>query len=98
MSNESKFVTTNATCVGVTSTQQFKEDLAYWLDSYEGHLEIHPTAQRYLHDSITHITDQNYTAQEQKVLACFLNSCLALSFIVKQHPAETKTFINSNTN
>ena len=57
---------------GVT-VNKFETQLAYWLDSFDGHLEFIPNAQQLLHDSLLSLDEQIYNDKEKKTIKAFLN-------------------------
>ena len=57
----------NETQTEVT-VNKFETQLAYWLDSFDGHLEFIPNAQQLLHDVIMSVKDQCYNEKEVKVV------------------------------
>ncbi|MFI1770983.1 hypothetical protein [Thalassobellus citreus] len=78
-------------------TTAIETKLAYWLDSFGGHLEFIPNAQQHLHDCLLSLNEQIYSKKEQKVVAAFLNSALSLTFIIKDNPDKIKSFIEYQT-
>ena len=96
MSNVKNFVTDNANSGDVT-INQFETQLAYWLDSFDGHLEFIPNAQQLLHDSLLSLDEQIYTDKEKKTVKAFLNSALSLTFLLKDNPTDLQKFINYKT-
>jgi hypothetical protein len=96
MSNVNTFVTDNANSDNVT-IPNFEKQLAYWLDSFDGHLEFIPNAQQLLHDVIMSVKDQCYNEKEVKVVKSFLNSALSLTFLLKDNSTDLQKFINYKT-
>jgi hypothetical protein len=81
---------------GVT-VNKFETQLAYWLDSFDGHLEFIPNAQQLLHDSLLSLDEQIYNDKEKKTIKAFLNSALSLTFLLKDNPTDLQKFINYKT-
>ena len=79
------------------TVNQFETQLAYWLDSFDGHLEFIPNAQQLLHDSLLSLDEQIYNDKEKKTIKAFLNSALSLTFLVKDNPTDLQKFINYKT-
>lgn len=79
------------------TVNQFETQLAYWLDSFDGHLEFIPNAQQLLHDVIMSVKDQCYNEKEVKVVKSFLNSALSLTFLLKDNSTDLQKFINYKT-
>ena len=79
------------------TVNQFEKQLAYWLDSFAGHLEVTSNTQQLLHDIIMSTQDQCYDDKEEKVVKAFLNSALSLTFLVKDNPTVLNNFINYKT-
>jgi hypothetical protein len=79
------------------TVNQFETQLAYWLDSFDGHLEFIPNAQQLLHDAIMSVKDQCYNDKEVNAVKAFLNSSLSLTFLLKDHSTDLQKFINYKT-
>lgn len=79
------------------TVNQFETQLAYWLDSFDGHLEFIPNAQQLLHDSLLSLDEQIYNDKEKKTIKAFLNSALSLTFLLKDNPTDLQKFINYKT-
>jgi hypothetical protein len=76
---------------------EFETQLAYWLDSFDGHLEFIPNAQQLLHDSLLSLDEQIYNDKEKKTVKAFLNSALSLTFLLKDNATDLQKFINYKT-
>lgn len=76
---------------------EFEKNLAYWLDSFDGHLEYIPNAQQLLHDSLLSLDEQIYNDKEKKTVKAFLNSALSLTFLLKDNSTDLQKFINYKT-
>jgi hypothetical protein len=79
------------------TVNKFETQLAYWLDSFDGHLECIPNAQQLLHDSLLSLDEQIYNENEKKTVKAFLNSALSLTFLLKDNPTSLQKFINYKT-
>ncbi|MFA5296622.1 MAG: hypothetical protein WC389_00260 [Lutibacter sp.] len=79
------------------SPLKIESELAYWLDEFNGHLEFLEHPQMKLHSALMSLDDQCFTESEQITLAAFLNTALALTFIVKDNKEAVQKFIEYNT-
>ncbi len=71
--------------------------IAYWLDSFEGHVNYIKDSQQLIHDSITEMNDQCFNVEQKKACATFLNNALSLSFLIKNYPDEIRKFVKYHT-
>ena len=71
--------------------------LAYWLDTFSGHLETNPKTQELVHNSIMSLNEQLFSKEEKFAVGAILNNALSLSFIVKNYPDRVKEFIKYQT-
>ena len=71
--------------------------LAYWLETFEGHLANLKDPQEHLHECIVNINFQNYTKEQKQVAGNFLHTALSLTFLMKNHKENLKSFIKHHT-
>lgn len=71
--------------------------IAYWLDSFEGHVNCIKDSQQLIHDCIAEMDQQCFNLEQQKACATFLNNALSLSFLIKNYPDEIKKFVKYHT-
>lgn len=81
----------------IQDEEPIERKLAWWLDSFEGHVNYIKDSQQLLHDCITEMNDQCFNEAQKKACATFLNNALSLSFLVKNYPEEITKFVKYHT-
>lgn len=77
-----------------SQTDTIEAKLAYWLDTFEAHVNKTNNTQENLHDCIVQINEQNFTKAQKQAASDFLNDALSLSFLIKNYKEDVEKFIS----